>query len=136
MKRALKGLIPESWCCIDCGYNTAPGLTTRAEAEKAFETQESIKQTINNKSEVYIVHDSVWKSAGMELGYSGCLCIRRLERRLGRELDAEDFPDHVFNNPGMPGTKRLKRRERRYKIKVVGPLDRFDRRSVSARTEH
>jgi hypothetical protein len=30
---SLKGLIPESWLCIDCGMNTAPGLMTRAEAE-------------------------------------------------------------------------------------------------------
>ena len=30
----LRGLMPESCACIDCGVNTAPGLVNRAEAEK------------------------------------------------------------------------------------------------------
>ena len=32
-----EGLVPESWCCIDCGMNTAPGMLNRAEMEKAVE---------------------------------------------------------------------------------------------------
>jgi hypothetical protein len=32
----LKGLVPESWCCVDCGVNTAPGLLNRTEMEKAI----------------------------------------------------------------------------------------------------
>ena len=31
----LRGLVPESWACIDCGVNTAPGMLNRAEAEAA-----------------------------------------------------------------------------------------------------
>jgi hypothetical protein len=30
---SLKGLVPESWCCVDCNVNTAPGLLNRAAAE-------------------------------------------------------------------------------------------------------
>src|ERR1700682_327602 len=28
--------IPESWACIDCGINTAPGIPVRAQVEQAF----------------------------------------------------------------------------------------------------
>jgi len=54
------GLTPESWCCIDCGVNTAPGCLNRAELENAakalgklWETDAaSVKQSINDRSEV------------------------------------------------------------------------------------
>jgi hypothetical protein len=29
----LRSMIPESWACIDCGFNTAPGLLNRAQME-------------------------------------------------------------------------------------------------------
>jgi hypothetical protein len=29
----LRGKTPESWCCVDCGVNTAPGHPTREEME-------------------------------------------------------------------------------------------------------
>ncbi len=45
----------------------------------------------------------------MELGYSGCLCIGCLEKRIGRRLTPEDFPDHVFNT-SIPGSPRLMER--------------------------
>ena len=32
----LRGTIPESWACIDCGVNTAPGFNTRGEMQGAF----------------------------------------------------------------------------------------------------
>jgi hypothetical protein len=103
----LKGLISESHCCIDCGYNTNPGCPTRAEAEQAFAAgNRAIPQTYDTRSEVYMVHDHVWQKAGMQLGYSGCLCIGCLEQRIGRELMPMDFPDHVFNTD-LPGTPRL-----------------------------
>ena len=35
----------------------------------------------------------------------GCLCIRGLEKRLGRQLKPKDFPrEHKFNDPQLPGT--------------------------------
>jgi hypothetical protein len=37
MEESLEGLIPESWLCVDCGVNTAPGCLNRIEMEKAIE---------------------------------------------------------------------------------------------------
>jgi hypothetical protein len=104
-----KGGTPETWCCIDCGFNTAPGNSTRAELEKAFETHRRVWQQFNGESEVYTVYTHVWRAAGME-AWGGCLCIGCLEKRLGRQLRPDDFdPDHPFNS--MPGTRRrLQRR--------------------------
>ena len=33
----LKGWIPSAWCCIDCGFNTAPCLSTRAETKRPLQ---------------------------------------------------------------------------------------------------
>jgi hypothetical protein len=100
---------PENWLCIDCGVNTAPGLPTRIEIEKAWEANpdEGIKSVIDDKSEVYYVRDAVWAKAGMD-GFGGCLCIGCLEKRIGRRLKPKDFLlSHAFNSPRIPGTKRL-----------------------------
>jgi hypothetical protein len=44
-----RGLIPESWLCVDCNMNTAPGLLNRVELENAakelgvlFETNQAV----------------------------------------------------------------------------------------------
>ena len=115
----LIGLIPESWLCVDCGFNTAPRLHNRIEMEKAIEAAKArgqwggdngIEQTIDNKSEVYTVRDAVWRAAGME---AGCLCIGCLEKRLGRRLNPKDFQrNHPLNWVGT-GTPRLIRRRKR-----------------------
>ena len=122
----LRGLISESHNCIDCGYDTHPGCPNRAEAEQMIRAQKAkgiknwgFPQTYNEHSEAYIVHDHVWKAAGMKPGtpnfsgksgmmadYSGCLCIGCLEKRIGRRLQRFDFPEHPFNNPRIPGTRR------------------------------
>ena len=34
----LKGVAPESWACIDCGFDTAPGAPNRAQVQKASAT--------------------------------------------------------------------------------------------------
>jgi len=111
----LSGLIPESWLCVDCGFNTAPGLKNRAEMEAAiaamgilWKAGGSVQNHVDTDSEVYTVRDSVWKKAGMaEMG--GCLCIGCLERRIGRRLKPKDFPrDDPFNS--LPGTARLMKR--------------------------
>jgi hypothetical protein len=112
------GLFPESWRCIDCGVNTAPGLLNRADAERAFAAKEaagalainpdSVSVQINDRSEAYFVRPSVWKAAGMEV-LGGCLCIGCLEQRLGRKLRPKDFPrKHNFNRE--VGTPRLMER--------------------------
>jgi len=115
----LKGKTPESWVCIDCGINAAPGHPTRVEYERLYKTSVVMQQltqadpasmivatyTFNEHCEVYTVRDSVWKAAGME-PMGGCLCIGCLEDRLGRKLTPKHFPRrHPFNS--LPGTERL-----------------------------
>ena len=101
---------PVSWCCVDCGVNTAPDLHKRAEIAKAFNAgAESVPQSIGFDAEVYNVRDVIWRKAGME-PFGGCLCVGCLEKRIGRKLKPKDFKDHVFNS--MPGTERLLNRRK------------------------
>ncbi len=108
----LKGRFPESWRCVDCGFNTAPGLKNRAEIVAMYSaisaTPKGVEQTIDDQSEVYTVRPAIWKAARMdEMG--GCLCIGCIEKRLGRELRPKDFDrKHPFH--GVPGTPRLLKR--------------------------
>jgi hypothetical protein len=114
-----KRTMSESYLCVDCGYDTMPGNLNRAEAERDAEAQtragiRAWKQRVrvDSRAETYIVSDYVWKAAGME-PWGGCLCIGCLEKRIGRRLIPDDFPDHVFNT-GFPGTPRLLERQGRY----------------------
>ena len=111
------GLALESWCCVDCGVNTAPGCSTRAEVEAAYNDRNRQDEgigvlTAGEETEMYHVRDRVWKAAGMEpLG--GCLCIGCLEERLGRKLKPKDFTrGHPFNEY-LPGSQRLLKRQKR-----------------------
>jgi len=36
-RESFEGLTPESWCCVDCGVNTAPGMANRAMMEQAVQ---------------------------------------------------------------------------------------------------
>jgi hypothetical protein len=116
----LRGTTSESWLCIDCGINTAPGYPTRVEMERLYNTAVAIEaltgtappvcnMRIDEHCEIYMVRDAVWKAAGMQ-PMGGCICIGCLEQRLGRRLRPKDFPRHPFNS--LPGTARLiERRE-------------------------
>jgi len=109
----LKGATPESWACVDCGINTAPGHPTRIEMERAFNGKAlkleptTFNLSFNEHCEIYMVRDSVWKAAGLE-PMGGCICIGCLEKRIGRQLRPKDFTRHVFNS--MPETERLLQR--------------------------
>jgi hypothetical protein len=106
-KNDLQGKMPESWACVDCGINTAPGIMNRAEMENAsaLAMGTGVEQTFCDQSEVYTVFPWVWKASGLG-DFDGCLCIGCLEKRIGRTLTPNDFPqDHPFNI--MPGTDRL-----------------------------
>jgi hypothetical protein len=102
------GDLPESWNCVDCGVNTAPGFLSRAEMEKAFAAgKKSVDQHIDGRSEVYTVRNAVWEEARMK-PMGGCLCVGCLEKRLGRRLRPKDFKrGHMFNDPRFPGARRL-----------------------------
>jgi hypothetical protein len=109
----------ESYLCVDCGFDTHPGTLNRAEAEKdaarqiaAGKRNWSLPVTVDSQSETFMVHDHVWKAAGME-PWGGVLCVGCLEKRIGRRLMPDDFSDHVFNT-SFPGTRRLQERQGRY----------------------
>lgn len=107
----MKGQVPESWHCVDCGFDTAPGCPNRIEVETAFAAHGECSYTIDDRSEVYTVRGAVWDQAGMP-AFGGCLCVGCLERRIGRKLKPKDFVcDHPFNT--MPGTPRLLQRRGR-----------------------
>jgi len=110
--------VVESWLCIDCGYNTAPGMFGRVELQRAFEANggQGVNQTIDKNSEVYFVRNAIWTKAGMQ-PWGGCLCIGCLEKRLGRKLKPKDFDhSHLFNSSRIPGTHRLLDRRGRRKV--------------------
>jgi hypothetical protein len=108
----LNGVTPESWHCIDCDFDTSPGSLSRVDMEEAIKKLGSawdlmgvgIPTTYDEKSEVYMVRDAIWKKAGIE-EMGGCVCIACLEKRIGRRLKPKDFTDHPFNS--LPGTPRL-----------------------------
>jgi hypothetical protein len=86
-------------------------MLKRAEMEKAvkalgdkWHNGANVSQHVDITSEMYCVRQAVWDKSGIA-PYGGCLCIRCLEKRLGRQLRPKDFlRDHSFNSPGMPGT--------------------------------
>jgi hypothetical protein len=112
MKPNLSGRVPESWLCIDCGFNTAPKVQNRAQMEQAMANVDhaltvdrAVHQSVDGNSEVYTVRRTVWRTAGMA-EFGGCLCIGCLEKRLGRKLRPKDFAsNHPFAS--LPGTARL-----------------------------
>ena len=106
-----KGFASESWACVDCGVNTAPGLMTRKEIDVALLIHGAVpEQHLTDDQEVYTVTEEVWQKTGLE-GWGGCLCIGCLEKRIGRRLKPDDFErDHPLNV--LPGTRRLLKRRR------------------------
>jgi hypothetical protein len=96
-------VIPESWSCVDCSMNTAPGCLDRREQSLARNVD--IEDKIDDMSEVYVVKPKLWIAAGMKQT-AGCLCIGCLELRIGRRLVQKDFSrKHTINS--RPGTTRL-----------------------------
>src|SRR5689334_10840487 len=76
----LRGKMSENHICVDCGVDTATGMPNRMEAEKEYAKRGKCQFRYGAESEMYMVHDHVWKAAGME-PYGGCLCIGCLEKR-------------------------------------------------------
>src|SRR5262249_28236935 len=94
----LSGLVPESWLCVDCGADTAPGVPNRIELGRTIASGVALDDAIDaatakidDRSEIFTVRNAVWRAAGME-PFGGCLCIGCLEERLARKLKAKDFP--------------------------------------------
>ena len=115
-RRDLRGITPESWNCVDCDKNTAPGMLTRIEMEEAYAARKDLNEpiatlSVDSTSEVYTVKNDVWKAAGMEPD-GGCLCIKCLEKRLGRKLKPQDFRLDSPLNYIPVGTPLLLKRRR------------------------
>jgi hypothetical protein len=91
--KAVQDNIVESWLCIDCGVNTAPGLLSGPALRIDLALNGKSKMTITNDSEIYHVKEAIWKQAGMR-AWNGCLCIGCLEERIGRQLRPKDFARH------------------------------------------
>jgi len=52
MTQSFDGLVPESWCCIDCGMNTAPGALTVKALGGKWDAGEGVDQTFDERAEV------------------------------------------------------------------------------------
>ena len=95
---------PDSWHCIDCCANTAPGFATKAGLVAGIAG--GVLSLHTPDQELYTVHAKVWRRAGDP---SGCLCVGCLEARLGRHLRPKDFVrDDAFNS--LPASERLRSR--------------------------
>jgi hypothetical protein len=61
----------ESWCCIDCGVNTVPGCSTRAEIEDAYRSPDYDPDHV---ADVVLTSDSeVYMRFDLEAGWHGRL---------------------------------------------------------------
>jgi len=49
----LRGTTPESWACIDCGINTAPGMPSRVELERRYKTAVAIEKLSGEAPPLY-----------------------------------------------------------------------------------
>ena len=112
-RETARGSVSESNLCVDCGFNTAPGLVTRKQVDAAFKIYGKdyvIEQTLTWDQEVYMLKKGVWRETGLE-GWGGCLCIGCLEKRIGRRLKRGDFlARHPFNDHKYPASPRLRDR--------------------------
>lgn len=59
-------------------------------------------------NEYYTVHDKIWEQYGVE---DGMLCVRCLEKRMGRSLTPADFPHWLINvwNYGIKSDRLIDR---------------------------
>ena len=52
---------------------------------------------IDTKNEYYMVYDKVWVLSGLGFYNNKMLCLNCLEKRIGRPLTKNDFPDMPIN---------------------------------------
>ena len=108
--KAVQDEVTESWLCVDCGRNTAPGVPDGPSTRKQIKRRGKFKFRVGTDAEVFMVRNAMWREAGMR-AWNGCVCIGCIEKRLGRRLTPKDFNwGHVFN--GYPATRRLHSRRK------------------------
>jgi hypothetical protein len=82
--------------CHDCGVDTTPCTGKRGCRHKG-------------RWEHFMVHDELWREAGMTGGF---LCVGCFERRIGRDLVPSDFTAAPINeHPNPWDTPRLASRK-------------------------
>jgi hypothetical protein len=102
--------VTESWLCVDCGFNTAPGFPDGPTMRAQLAVTGKSDTYIDTDTEIYFVREVIWAKAGMKT-WGGCLCIGCLEKRLGRRLRRKDFRGDPFTR--FPCTPRLRDRRGR-----------------------
>ena len=73
----LRGIVPESNKCVDCGYDTAPETTERVETEKLYRAGEEKLGIVTanwETTENYYLRPAIWAKIGMK-PWGGCLCV-------------------------------------------------------------
>jgi hypothetical protein len=117
--KCVKDNIVESWLCVDCGVNTAPGLLDGPATRIDLALNGKSRQRYDRDTEVYSLKKAVWKRTGVR-AWGGCLCISCLEERLGRRLHPRDFDQHDRIWHEMPSTERLRSRRG---LRGKGPVE-------------
>jgi hypothetical protein len=88
-----RGMVPESLLCIDCGFNTAPGCSTRVEIEQAFSVirrDEGVGQRFDDRTRS--LHGEIVNLARRWHGRFRRLFVYRLSRKtLWAKGEAERF---------------------------------------------
>jgi hypothetical protein len=91
--------------CMDCGTDTTPCRDAR---RCPHHKRHRCKHNSPLPWEWYMVEDHIWTLVAGP-GARGFLCIGCLERRLGRPLNADDFPPRPINRlPGRWESDRLR----------------------------
>jgi hypothetical protein len=117
--KAVKDNIVESWVCVDCGVNTAPGVPGGPQTRIDVALHGKSEARFDGNSECYMVKEAVWRRAGMP-PWGGCLCVGCIEIRLGRQLRPKDFSRvdrEVWAE--MPCTERLLNRRGGATVTVI-----------------
>jgi hypothetical protein len=94
--KAVKDSLVESWLCVDCGVNTAPGFPDGPTARIEIALYGKSIMRFSCENEVYHVRNRIWREAGMK-GWDGCLCIGCLENASGAAYG------HVTSPSTTPG---------------------------------
>jgi hypothetical protein len=61
-----EGRFSESYLCVDCGFNTAPGCPDRKQADAEILLCGKSTAVFTKESETYPVKDTIWERADME----------------------------------------------------------------------
>ena len=116
--KGLPGLLPESWCCVDCNVNTAPGFLNRVGMEVAIAAlgdQWGKKGVgVTERSMTTRRSTPCAMRSGRKPGWrrKAAACASAVSKSgSGASSSPKDFVrDHPFNDPYYPTTPRFRDR--------------------------